>query len=96
MVFVAMSAPDFEDIELGEAASGPSLAPPSRDSTASQPRIITAAQPAVPSLEAAPASPNHHISWWQRQIRSNRDGWSDEFETFLQKQQPSEDRDNLL
>jgi hypothetical protein len=35
-------------------------------------------------------------SWWQRQIRSNRDDLSDEFEAYLQAKEPSDDHDNLL
>jgi hypothetical protein len=86
-----MSAPNFDDIELDET-SGPVPAPPSPVPATSQPEIPTA----VPSSEVASPSPNHPVSWQQRQIRSNRDGWSDEFDAYLQEKQPSEDRDNLL
>jgi hypothetical protein len=88
-----MSAPHFEDIELGETsvtvpAPQPTVSPAPTTSQLGTPT-------ALPSSETAQANPDP-VSWWQRQIRSNRDDLSDEFEAYLQAKDPSDDHDNLL
>jgi hypothetical protein len=88
-----MAAPPFEDIELGETSVAvPAPQPTVRPApTTSQTGIPTA----VPFSETAQIN-SDLVSWWQRQIRSNRDGLSDEFEAYLQAKEPSDDHDNLL
>jgi hypothetical protein len=82
-----------KDIELGETsvvvpAPQPTVSPAPTTSQLGTPT-------ALPSSETAQANPDP-VSWWQRQIRSNRDDLSDEFEAYLQAKEPSNDHDNLL
>jgi hypothetical protein len=88
-----MSAPHFEDIELGET---PVVVPAPQPTASPAPTTSQLENPtALPSSETAQANPDP-VSWWQRQIRSNRDDLSDGFETYLQAKEPSDDYYNLL